>query len=247
MNEKQRLTLIRRYQRSLMALDLYHKYSMPQFQLDSLQKTCNNCSWTFLNRQKTSFWRDIVQQIVSLDRPTSLQTVSATIGLPNNADASTVYANLMKDSLFPIEMAQEKCLVVVGENFRQDLNVGAAVFAMTLAILIGWIFLTTNLLGLVATSLAAIFSESYRFQWVQLCRRRAIEREKSRSDKIVAEMFFEMNFKYLYEGNLPPTVLYKEATIAFVELLQYEELCRIYTTVHHVAILNWYYHLVSFV
>jgi hypothetical protein len=51
----------------------------------------------------------------------------------------------------------------------------------------------------------------------------------------------------LYEGNLPPTVLYKEATIAFVELLQYEELCRIYTTVHHVAILNWYYHLVSFV
>ena len=250
MSDKLRLTLLRRYQRSLIALDLYCKYSLPEFQIDNLQKTCRQCNWTFLRTRKTQFWRSIVPQIVTLDNRTSVQSVlNTTVGAHLAPSAAvvpvTLYVHILNESLYPIEIAHEYCEKVVSDRFKDELDVGASVFGGTLFILIVWLILTTNLLGLVARSLAGIFSESYRFQWVQLCRRRAIEREKSRSDKIVAEMFFEMNFKYLYEGNLPPTVLYKDATIAFVELLQYAELCRIYTTVDHVAILDWYYHLVG--
>ncbi|OWA51862.1 putative Soluble guanylate cyclase 88E [Hypsibius exemplaris] len=244
MSENLRLTLIRRYQRSLTALDLYYKYSLPEFQIESLQKSCKHCNWTYLRTQKTPFWRGIVPQVVALDKSESLQTVLTQTSLSTDTPVNT-FLTLMKESLYPVNIAQEHAGKVVRSRFHEELNVGAAVFGGTLTILVAWILLTTNLLGLVARSLAGIFSESYRFQWVQLCRRRAIERETSRSDKIVAEMFFEMNFKYLYEGNLPPMVMYKEATIAFVELLQYDELCKIYTTVDHVAILDWYYHMVS--
>ncbi|GAV06673.1 hypothetical protein RvY_16623 [Ramazzottius varieornatus] len=243
-----RRPLLQRVHRVIMSLDLYAKYTLPDYQLENVKKVCgNDCQWNFLRTRDVEFWRALVRPIVSLGKSGVYYKVLATANISTDSNITVValWKLLTDELLYPIVQADIVCTRIVEAAFEEDFHISVAVFAVILAFLIAWFVFAPNLLLLVSTSLAGIFSESYRFQWIQLCRRRAIEREKSRSDKIVQEMFFEVNFKYLYEGNLPPTVLYNEATIAFVELMQYDELCKIYTTVDHVALLDWYYHLVN--
>lgn len=198
-----------------------------------------------------SFWKNQMMLLAGLEDKAYLdkvRTIAIQDGVPGinlRSDAAEVFGMILNESAYLVRKIGPDVRGFATARFLQDYEDAVIIFAIILLLLIVIFMVLVSILGFFGSSMSSIFSESYRFQWIQLCRRRAIEREKSRSDKIVAEMFFEVNFKYLYEGTLPPVVLYSEATVAFVELMQYEELCKIYSTAAHVSLLDWYYHLVS--
>ncbi|XP_055341181.1 uncharacterized protein LOC129590153 isoform X2 [Paramacrobiotus metropolitanus] len=249
--ERLRLTVVRRYMRIIRAMEMHERYAYPQFKLSGIKESCSDCEWTGFRYRSKEFWLQEMFALISLDNTTILnlarqRALNAGVSdLRSDSPTHVLFSQVLVDGFYAADRAQSHCKAFVTEKFRIDLHDAILIFVITLLLLLLMVFVLINLLGLFGTSLMSIFSESYRFQWIQLCRRRAIEKEKLRSDKIVSEMFFEVNFKYLYEGTLPPVVLYSEATVAFVELMQYEELCKIYNTAEHVALLDWYYHLVS--
>lgn len=246
-----RAQFVDRYARVIMTLEVFQKYALPEFRLEQVQKRCTDCNWSGYRSKDYRFWWDMLPSLVQQEHDTTgflslnIQAVKAGVTNIINTTGNVAIINriLSEITYFP-----NKTKGTADKIFHQEFTDAThnlfALLAVTLIAFIVFTPLLVSIFVMFLNSLMNIFAESYRFQWIQLCRKRAIEREKHCSDRIVSEMFFELNFKYLFQKTLPPMVLYNETTVAFVEFLEYEELCKMYDVAYHISLLDWYYRLV---